>query len=320
MADQIQGIHHVTAIAGEANRNIDFYTQVLGLRLVKVTVNFDDPAAYHLYYGDELGRPGTIITFFVWPDWIPGRPGAGHVTAVAFSVPPGSFPYWQERFGSHAVRFEPPAERFDETVLTFYDPDGLRLELVAGPDADTREPWARGPVPAEHAIRGIHSVTLTEGVLEPTAGLLTRLMGFRFSAAEGSRYRFATGPGGPGSVVDVELRRDLFRGRVAVGTVHHVAWRTAGDETQLGWRSRLLAAGYQVTPVRDRLYFRSIYFLEPGGVLFEIATDPPGFTVDETPEALGTGLRLPPWLEPRRAEIEAALAPVTLPVGPARTT
>lgn len=317
MVDEIQGIHHVTAIAADANRNIEFYTQVLGLRLVKVTVNFDDPAAYHLYYGDTLGRPGTVITFFVWANMPPGRRGSGQVTAVGFSVPAASLDYWRARLEAHGVRTE-PAERFDEKVLRFYDPDGLQLELVAGPGPDNREPWTGGPVPAEHGVRGIYGVTLTEPAAEPTTGLLTLVMGFRFQAADAGRYRYATGPGGPGAVVDVEVRRDLFRGRVAVGTVHHVAWRTGNDETQLAWRSRLLAAGYQVTPVRDRLYFRSIYFFEPGGVLFEIATDPPGFTVDEAADTLGTGLRLPPWLEARRAELEAVLPPLSLPVQPAR--
>ncbi len=319
MADELQGIHHVTAIAADANRNIEFYTQVLGLRLVKVTVNFDDPTAYHLYYGDALGRPGTIITFFIWPDMVAGRRGAGQVTAVGFSVPAASLGYWQERLEAHGVRTEPVTERFDEKVLTFYDPDGLQLELIAGPAPDNREPWTGGPVPAEHAIRGVYNVTLTEAAAEPTDGLLTQVMGFRLQVAGSGRYRYGTGPGGPGATVDVEVRRDLFRGRVAVGTVHHVAWRTASDETQLAWRNRLLAAGYQVTPVRDRLYFHSIYFFEPGGVLFEIATDPPGFTVDETAETLGSGLRLPPWLEARRAELEAVLPPLNLPVQPART-
>jgi len=320
MVDRIRGIHQVTAIAGDPNVNIDFYTRVLGLRLVKITVNFDDPSAYHFYFGDELGRPGTVLTFFLWPHRVPGRRGTGQVTAVAFSVPAGSFDYWQGRFEGHGVRFEPPAERFDEQVLVFYDPDGLKLELVAGPEPDDREPWSGGPVPAEHAVRGIYGVTLTEAVPDPTAGLLTQIMGFTFRAAAGGRrYRYAAGAGGPGAIVDVEVRRDLFRGRIAAGTVHHVAFRTQNDDTQLAWRSRLLAAGYQVTPVRDRLYFHSIYFFEPGGVLFEIATDPPGFTVDEPPEALGTGRRLPPWLEPRRAELEAILPPLRLPGRPVPT-
>ncbi len=319
MVDPIRGIHHVTAIAGDPNLTVDFYARVLGLRLVKITVNFDDPSAYHFYFGDGLGRPGTILTFFVWPRAVPGRRGVGQVTAVAFSVPAASFDYWQARLGAHGVRLEPLTERFDEGVLVFYDPDGLKLELVAGPEPDDREPWSGGPVPAEHAVRGIYGVTLTEAAAEPTAGLLTQVMGFRFQGAAAGRYRYVAGAGGPGAIVDVEVRRDLFRGRVAAGTVHHVAFRTQNDETQLAWRSRLLAAGYQVTPVRDRLYFHSIYFLEPGGVLFEIATDPPGFTVDEPAEALGTGLRLPPWLEPRRGELEAALPPLRLPGQPVPT-
>jgi len=319
MVDQIPGVHHVTAVASDPNITIDFYTRVLGLRLVKITVNFDDPSAYHFYFGDELGRPGTVLTFFVWPRAFPGRRGVGQVTAVALSVPAASFDYWQGRLEAHGVRLEPPTERFDERVLVFYDPDGLQLELVAGPEPDDREPWSGGPVPAEHAIRGVYGVTLTEATADPTAGLLTQIMGFKFQGAAAGRYRYTAGAGGPGAIVDVEVRRDLFRGRVAAGTVHHVAFRTENDETQLAWRSRLLAAGYQVTPVRDRLYFRSIYFFEPGGVLFEVATDPPGFTVDEPAEALGAGLRLPPWLESRRAELEALLPPLHLPGQPTPT-
>jgi len=313
MTKQIRGIHHVTAIAGDPQRNLEFYTGVLGLRLVKLTVNYDDPAGYHFYYGDGQGQPGTILTFFPWPGAPRGRQGTGQVTLASFAVPQSSLGYWQERFQAHAVSSERPGSRFDEEVLAFRDPDGLPLELVASSRGDGREPWAGGAVPAEHAIRGFHGLTLAEEGYERTASLLAEFLGFRLAQEKGNRFRYQAGPEGTGALVDVLCLPNALPGRVAVGTVHHVAWRTPNDEEQKSWRAQIAALGFNVTPVIDRLYFHSIYFREPGGVLFEIATDPPGFTVDETVEQLGTGLMLPPWLEARRESLERSLPPLRLP-------
>jgi len=308
---QIQGIHHVTALARDPQANVDFYTGVLGLRLVKKTVNFDDPGTYHLYYGDEQGRPGTIITFFPWPMAKRGTHGAGQATATAFSVPEGSLGWWAERLERLGVFAEKPKPRqgFDEEVITLLDPDGLKLELVARA-GDYREPWTGGPVPAEHAIRGFDGVTLTEWNPEVTAAVVRDFMGFQAAGEGKDRFRFAAGDGGPGTRVDVLARPDAPRGHVSAGTVHHVAFRVADDRAQAAWHEELTEEGFHVSPILDRQYFHSVYFRERGGVLFELATDPPGFTKDETVEGLGTSLRLPPWLEPDRERIEAILPPI----------
>jgi len=313
MNANILGIHHVTAIAGDPQRNVDFYTSVLGLRLVKLTVNFDDPSAYHLYYGDEAGHPGTILTFFAWPDARRGRQGTGQVGVISLAIRPSALAYWIERFVQHGVRYKGPTQRFDEQVLAFRDPDELALELVAHPNVEDRPYWRGGPVLAEHAIRGLYGVTLWEEGYELTAKLLTESLGFRLLDEQGSYFRYTVGEGGPGALVDVRSAPDFWRGVVAVGTVHHVAWRTPNDEQQLVWRDKLAGLDLNVTPVMDRQYFHSIYFREPGGVLFEIATDPPGFTVDEPLERLGTHLKLPPWLEPQRKRIEQILPSIRLP-------
>jgi glyoxalase family protein len=313
----IGGIHHVTAIARDPQENVGFYTDALGLRLVKKTVNFDDPGTYHLYYGDEQGRPGTIITFFPWPMARRGSHGAGQATVTSFSVPQGSLGYWTERLDRHGIAFE-PRQRFDEEVLTLLDPDGLKLELVAHAGADERAPWEGGPVPAGHAVRGFEGVTLTEWNPAVTAELLTGTLGFRSIGEEGNRFRFESGAGGPGTRVDLVASPDAPRGHVAAGTVHHVAFRVADDPSQEEWRRKLLERGLHVSPVMDRQYFHSIYFREPGGVLFEIATDPPGFTWDETVAELGSGLRLPPWLEKERATIESILPPLAVKAGTER--
>jgi glyoxalase family protein len=309
MSKPIEGIHHVTAMASDPQANVDFYTGVLGLRLVKKTVNFDDPGTYHFYYGDETGRPGTILTFFPWPMARRGTRGAGQATVTSFSVPPSSLGYWTERLDRFGVPFESPRARFDEEVVTLFDPDGLLLELVARA-GDGRSPWETGPVPAEHAIRGFEGTTLTEWNPEVTSEVLTGILGFRPAGQEGSRFRFEVGPGGPGARVDVLAAPSAERGRISAGTVHHVAWRVADEKVQEQWRQTIAGSGLSVTPILDRQYFRSIYFWEPGGVLFEIATDPPGFTYDEPVESLGSGLKLPPWLEPERQRIEAVLPPV----------
>jgi len=311
------GIHHVTAIAGDPQRNVDFYAGLLGLRLVKRTVNFDDPTTYHLYYGDELGRPGSILTFFPWPGARRGRVGSGQVAVTSFAIAPAALGHWLERLVKHGVKFDGPVSRFDERVLSFADPDGLLLELVAHPGAERRPAWEGGPVPAEHAIRGLHTVTLWEDSSAATVRLLTETLGFRRVASEGTTTRYAAGDGGPGTLVDVRTVGGFPRGVGGAGTVHHVAWRVADDAAEEAIRERVLGAGLQITPQIDRLYFHSMYFHEPGGVLFELATDPPGFTVDEPAESLGESLKLPPQYEAHRARIEAALLPLHLPAAAA---
>ncbi len=312
MASQTHGIHHVTAISGGAQRNADFYAGVLGLRLVKKTVNFDDPGTYHLYYGDGAGSPGTITTFFPWSHAPKARIGAGQVIVTSYSIPATSLGYWTERLVENGVRFERPRDRFGETVLTFEDPDGLRVELVAAEDA--RAGWADGPAPAEHSVRGLHHVTLAVETTDRTAQLMTEHLGFREVEEAEGRVRFAAGEGGPGDMVDVFGASGFPRGSTDVGTVHHVAFRVPDEGAQLAVREEVAGLGYNVTPVLDRNYFRSIYFREPGGVLFEIATDPPGFAADEDPDHLGEALKLPPWLETNREQIEAALPPLRVPM------
>ncbi len=315
MPPEIAGIHHVTAIAGDPRQNLHFYTAVLGLRLVKLTVNYDDPQSYHLYYGDALGRPGTLMTFFAWPGTARGRQGNGQVVATAFAVPEGSLPYWAARLAEHGVSAGEPLVRFDGRVLIFRDPDGLPLELVAASPLDSERAWRAGPVAPEHAIHGLHHVTLSEEGYQRTAALLSETLGFRLAGEQDNRFRYAAGAGGPGALVDIVCAPDSRPGRVSLGTVHHVAWRTPDDASQAAWRREIAAQGYNVTPVMDRTYFRSIYFREPGGVLFEIATDTPGMTVNEPAERLGSRLVLPAWLEPRRSQIEAVLPPLDLPAG-----
>jgi len=309
----IEGLHHVTAIAGEPQTNINFYTGVIGLRLVKLTVNFDDPTAYHLYYGDGQGHPGTIMTFFPWPGAVKGRIGTGQLTVTSFAVPEKSLPYWRERLRKRGVEFDEATSDFGEELLFLRDPDGLQLELVSTSNANPDRVWERGPVPTEHAVRGFHHVTLSENGYERTASLLTQTLEFRQIAKEGNRFRYTAGNNGPSAIVDLVCAPEGRPGRVAVGTVHHVAWRTATDDEQVQWRATLTKCDYDVTPIIDRQYFHSIYFREPGGVLFEIATDPPGFATDETVERLGTSLKLPPWLEEDRPELERLLPRVELP-------
>ncbi len=306
-------IHHVTAIAGAPQRNLDFYAGLLGLRLVKLTVNFDDPGSYHLYFGDETGGPGSILTFFPWPDGQRGRQGPGQVGAVSLAIPPASLGWWIERLLGHGIKYDGPSRRFDEQVLAFADPDGLLLELVATPRVAAVAGWADGRVPAEHAMRGIHGTTIWEDGDQGTADFLTGLMGFRPAGEEDNRLRFESAAAGVGTVVDLRRVPGFWAGAGGVGTVHHVAFRAASDEAQLAQRERLSAAGVDVTPVVDRQYFHSVYFREPGGVLFEIATDPPGFTLDEPLAELGTSLKLPPRYERLRDRIEQTLPPVRLP-------
>jgi glyoxalase family protein len=313
MKKEILGIHHVTAIAGDPQQNLDFYTGVLGLRLVKLTVNYDDPQTYHFYYGDAHGTPGTILTFFPWPRAKKGSHGHGQVTVTAFSIPEPALEYWAKRLSERGVEFEGPFSRFQEQVMTFSDPDGVRLELVAGPALNSDKRELAGPISLEHAIRGFHSATLSEEGYERTASLLTATLGFRLVEQEGNRLRYAVGGGEPSSIVDVVCMPDSAVGGMGSGVVHHIAWRTADDPQQSEWHMEIARQGYNISPVMDRKYFHSIYFREPGGVLFEIATDSPGFAVDEPAPSLGTKLVLPDWLEPRRSQIEARLPPLRIP-------
>ncbi|GCE07850.1 ring-cleaving dioxygenase [Dictyobacter aurantiacus] len=310
MQHSLLGIHHVTAIASDPQRNIDFYTGVLGLRLVKVTVNFDDPGSYHLYYGDREGHPGTIMTFFIWPGAPRGRQGVGQIHATAFSVPQTSLGYWIKRLLEHGIQYEGPTTRFSEQVLTFCDPDGLIIELVAHLGEQTDSVWENGTIPSEHTIRGIASVTLWEDEPEQTARLLTNTLGFRLVSEEQNTLRYELGTGESGTRVDVRNANGFWAGSMAAGIAHHVAWRAATDEALQKWQGLLDDHDYNVTPMLDRQYFHSIYFPEPGGVLFEIATDPPGFAINEPVELLGTRLQLPSWLEAQRAEIERVLPPL----------
>ena len=298
----ITGIHHITAIAGDPQRNLDFYTGVLGLRLVKLTVNFDDPGTYHFYFGNQAGAPGSIITFFPWPGIRQGVTGTGQVTAASFAIPPGSGDYWRRHIAEHGGLPRDGGVRFGEPVTHFADPDGLPLELIE---------TARAPAPG-HAISSFHSATLSEEGYEHTAALLSDTMGFTLAGTEGNRFRFTAG-NGPAAIVDVLCTPDARPGRLGGGTVHHIAFRTPDDPQQREWRTGLAALGYDVSPVMDRGYFHSIYYREPGGVLFEIATDTPGFATDEPPHELGRRLRLPAQYEHLRASLEQKLPKLRLP-------
>jgi predicted esterase/catechol 2,3-dioxygenase-like lactoylglutathione lyase family enzyme len=315
----ILGIHHVTAIASDPQRNVDFYAGVLGLRLVKRTVNFDDPETYHFYYGDEVGTPGSIMTFFPWPGARRGRAGTGQVAVTSFSVLPSAIGFWVERLTKHGVNYQGPIKRGpagaeSESVISFADPDGLLLELVGHAGAEARPAWGGAPgITRERAIHGFHAVTLWLDDATRSERLLTDRLGFRAVREDGSTHRYATGDGGPGTIVDVRVVGDFGRGAGGAGTVHHVALRVADDATQLAVRDVVTREGLHPTPVIDRNYFHSVYFREPGGVLFELATDPPGFGVDEPVEHLGESLKLPPQYESHRTQIESVLPPIHLP-------
>jgi len=309
----LAGIHHVTAITADAQKNIDFYCGVLGLRLVKLTVNFDDPGSYHLYYGDELGRPGTIMTFFAWAGAYRGKIGPPQVTVTAFAVPATAVDFWIERLKKLGVETQPIVNRFNERVIAFTDPDGMQLEIIGAADQKS-QPWPAGPVPVESAIRGFHSATISEEGYENTASLLTDVMGFTLIGSEENRFRYRASVGdGFASTIDLVCVPDARHGSMGAGVVHHIAFRTKDDAQQKTWHETIAEKGFNVSPVMDRTYFHSIYYREPGGVLFEIATENPGFTADEPAETLGSKLMLPPWLEKNRAEIEKAVPPVRLP-------
>ncbi len=303
------GIHHVTAIARDPQQNVDFYTKVLGLRLVKQTVNFDAPHVWHLYYGDEQGSPSSILTFFPWPGVSRGREGAGLTTATSFSVPKESLGFWSQHLKGLGVEFSWAKDSESNELLELLDHDGMRLQLV-GTEGDTRSGWdGVGEIPAEHAVRGLHAVELSERSIDPTAGMLENLLGMQFESEGAGRSNFKMGNGGSGAKVEI-LGGVAERGLQAGGTVHHVAFSAPNLATMEIWQQELLARGVQVTQIMDRQYFKSIYFREPGGVLFEIATDEPGFATDEPLLELGKKLKLPPWLEPSRAQIEASLPPI----------
>jgi len=304
------GIHHVTAISGKAARNLDFYTHVLGLRFVKKTVNFDDPGTYHLYYGDSEGRPGTILTFFAWQDASPGRAGVGLTQETAFRVPASSIGYWTHRFVEKGVTHEALERRFGEPVLPFKDPDGLMLALVGAAGAETEPAWHTSDIPTENAIRGFHGATLLLEDASPTSLVLTDVLGFDEAGKDGPLMRFRASEAIGGSVY-IRQAKEFLAGRLGRGSVHHIAFRAADDTRQAEMAQKLVANhGLRPTQQIDRQYFRSVYFHEPGGILFEIATDRPGFAVDEALDSLGRDLKLPHFLESRREEIETALPPL----------
>lgn len=304
----MSGLHHVTAIAGNAQRNFDFYTRTLGLRFVKRTVNFDDPGTYHFYYGDEGGRPGTILTFFPWEHAAAGRGGVGQTHQTSFRVPLASIGYWTQRFTENGVAYEPLEKRFGETVLAFSDPDGMSLALVGVAGAESEPAWSAGGIPAAHAIRGFHGVTLLLDSADKTGAILTDVFGFKETGRDGAIIRYAAQGNDPGAIVDIYEAQGFLAGRQGRGSVHHIAFRAADDAEQAEMARKLVTAHkLRPTEQKDRNYFRSIYFREPGGVLFEIATDIPGFAVDEPVESLGHALKLPAFLESHRAEIEKVL-------------
>lgn len=313
MPSPIVGLHHVTAIASDPQRNLDFYTKVLGLRFVKRSINFDDPGTYHLYFGDDAGSPGTILTFFPWPMAARGLAGAGEVAQTAFSVPGSSLEYWRQRLSDQGIALDGTRKRFDEEVLTFADPDGMKIEIVGHPDSGDVNAPRFASVPPEHAVRGFFGVTLLEKEAGNTAAILN-LMGFKQVAKEGTRLRFSAAGKALGNHIDLLIDRDAGYGNLGAGSVHHIAFRAKDDAAQREWQEEI-AKHLEVTPVMDRTYFRSIYFREPGGVLFELATDPPGFAFDEPLESLGEELRIPAWLETKRAYIEKHLIPITLHKG-----
>ena len=306
MKNAITGLHHITAIAGNARSNHDFYTRVLGLRLVKKTVNFDDPGTYHFYFGDEKGTPGTLLTFFPWEGIQRGKQGTGQTTEITYAVPEGSIDFWKKRLENNNANIIGTGRRFDEEYITFQDPDGLPLTLLVPATPDPRAPWATQEVSADVATRGFHSVTLTLRQKAATEKVLVDLLGYKFVGMDRNRHRYATSAAETANIIDI-IEEDSDRGINAAGTIHHIAFRVKDEETQLAVRKKIVDAGLNITPKIDRNYFYSLYFREPGGVLFEIATDNPGFAIDEPVSELGTHLMLPPQYESSRAQIEQVL-------------
>ncbi|MFL5740314.1 MAG: ring-cleaving dioxygenase [Flavisolibacter sp.] len=307
MENRILGLHHITAIADNAQRNYEFYTKVLGLRLVKKTVNFDDPGTYHFYFGDEAGTPGSILTFFPWEGMGKGYTGSGMATDIGYSVPKDSLPFWKDRFKQFGVKHEEAAERFGEQYLSFQDPDGLKLDLIVPANVDDRQGWQTTDVKTDFATKGFHNITLTLKNVTPTAALLSDIFGYKLLKQEGNRYRFITDAIETAAIVDIIEAPSLAPGRGAAGTNHHVAFRVKDDNILMDFREKIARRGLGITPKIDRDYFFSVYFREPGGVLFELATDNPGFTRDEPLNELGTSLKLPKQYENRRKQIEEVL-------------
>ena len=308
MSPLITGIHHITAIAGDPQKNLDFYSGVLGLRLVKKTINFYSPDVYHFYFGDEKGSPGTIFTTFPFVGARRGIKGTGELTYTGFSISTDSLAYWIERLKRYGVAVSDVLTRFGESFIRFEDQDGMGIELIAN-DQDTRQGWTYGPIPLEKSIKGFYGATLNLKSKDLTEKLLLDHLDYRFLSEEYGRFRYGTA-GKPGDIVDIVVDQAAIRGVQSAGTVHHIAFRTANEATQLEIQEILLKNGYHVTEVKDRSYFKSIYFREPGGVLFEIATDEPGFAIDEEEAHLGELIKLPDWAEPNRKQIEARLTPV----------
>jgi glyoxalase family protein len=313
MGDNITGLHHITVIAGDPQENLDFYVGVLGMRLVKKTVNQDVPGTYHLFYADGAAHAGTDLTFFPWPDMAPGQTGVGLTVEVALAVPARSLRYWTEQLTRHSVEVTEPTTRFGERLLTFADPHGLQLALVETADRRDFTPWAKSVVPETYQVRGLHGVRLLERNAVPTIDFLVNTLGFEEVGEEGCWRRFALPGGRSGRMIDVKQLPAERQGTWGTGSVHHIAWRVPDDLTELHVQHRLQSAGRRPTPVIDRFWFKSVYFREPGGALFEIATDGPGFGVDEPLDELGGSLVLPPWLEPKRSQIEASLPPLQTP-------
>jgi glyoxalase family protein len=307
MEQKILGLHHITAIAGNAKKNFDFYTRVLGLRLIKKTVNFDDPSTYHLYYGDEQGNPGSILTFFPWEGIGQGRRGTRQVSEIGYSVPENSLDFWLNRFEKNNIIYNKTAEKFGEQYLTFLDPDGLKFELIVSSEKDLRTPWETEEITAAHATKGFHNVTIAANKIQATADVLTDLLGYRLQEQHVNRYRFVTDAVDQASIIDLVETPGERVGHVAGGSVHHVAFRVKDEETLMAYRETIASKGLNITDKIDRNYFYSLYFREPGGVLFELATDNPGFTVDEKLSELGTNLMLPSQYESNRAAIETNL-------------
>jgi glyoxalase family protein len=306
MDNRILGLHHITAIADNAKRNLDFYTQVLGVRMVKKTVNFDDPGTYHFYFGNETGTPGTILTFFPWEGIGKGTNGSGMATHIGYSVPKGSLEFWKNRLKNFNVNVE-EGEIFGEKMISFKDPDGLQLQFIEPAGDDNRKVWTTDDIKDENALKGFHNVTLTLKRAEPTIKVLTDLLGYDLQKQEGERYRFATDAIDTANLIDIIENDKAPTGRNAAGTNHHIAFRVKDDNILMEYREKALSAGLSITPKINRDYFYSLYFREPGGVLFEIATDNPGFTVDEPLEELGLNLKLPAQYEGMRSKIEDVL-------------
>lgn len=308
MVSLITGIHHITAIAGDPQKNLDFYSGVLGLRLVKKTINFDSPDVYHFYFGDKKGSPGSVFTTFPFTGARRGVKGTEELIYTAFSIPSGSLDYWEQRLKKYGVKVSDIQKRFGSQLIQFEDHDGMGIELIAN-DQDSRQGWTYGNIPIDKSIKGLYGATLNLKSKDQTEKLLINQMNYRYLGEENGRFRYGT-EGKPGDILDIVLNTRGSRGVQSAGTVHHIAFRTSNEATQLEIQQILLSNGYHVTVVKDRSYFKSIYFREPGGVLFEIATDVPGFGIDEKESHLGEQIKLPDWAESNRIQIEAKLIPV----------